>query len=280
MRLFNQNFSQSEFDIRSKRGSNTDTFGAKYEVNETPNEFTSGYAMKPVEILVILFVLVLWILSLRKFFKTFGKLRTTHYRDVPYKYKLKDPENINHIKVVNNQTESVIYSRDPIKSLQFNLYQENSHAKTTLLTPEPFVERNLFGPNGNRKIVSNSFSCLNMYENGNMNETEFHFDVNGMRKKNSVSNGNIQIPADLEPNTQLLNPLYNLSPIVRKSLLDLHKKSIENLAQANTSEHSTPRTKNKLLEKAKSNGSFGNSTNRKRLFEKEHLTVKFLESPV
>ncbi|RNA16819.1 hypothetical protein BpHYR1_027897 [Brachionus plicatilis] len=280
MRILDQNFSQGEIGLRNKRGSNVESHGAKYEVDETPNEFTSGYAMKPVEIFVILFVLVLWVLSLRKFFKTFGKLRTTHYRDVPYKYKLKDPENINHIKVVNNQTESVIYSRDPIKSLQFNLYHENSLPRTSSVVPEPFVGEISPALTLNRKIGSNSFSCLNMYENEQSNESQYHYDVNGVRKKNSLSNGNIQMGVDLDQNNQFLNPLYNLSPIVRKSLLDLHKKSIENLSQANSGEQMTPLTKKKLLEKAKSSSSFNNSTNRKRLFEKEHLTVKFLESPV
>lgn len=281
MRLVNQNLSQIEFGPIKKRGFNSESHGAKYEVNETPNEFTSGYNMKPVEILVILFVLVLWVLSLRKFFKTFGKLRTTHYRDVPYKYKLKDPHNINHIKVVNNQTESVIYSRDPIKSLQVNMYQDNVQTQSSFVSPELFRDKFSPGLIVNKKIGSNSFSCLNTLEQQqNINDWKYHYDVNGRCKKNSLSNGNIQMRVDFDQSNQFLNPMYNLPPIVRKSLLDLHKKSIENLAQGNSSERSIPRTKNRLLGKAKSNSSFTNSMNRKRFFQKENLSVQFLESPV
>lgn len=280
MRLVNQNFSQNEFGLKNKRGFNSESHGAKYEVNETPNEFTSGYTMKPVEILVILFILVLWVLSLRKFFKTFGKLRTTHYHDVPYKYKLKDPHNISHIKVVNNQTESVIYSRDPIKSLQFNVCHDNVQTQSNLVLPEFFRNKISPGLVINKKIGSNSFSCLNTLEQQNINDYKYHFDVNGRCKKNSLSNGDIQMPLDFDQSNQFLNPMYNLPPIVRKSLLDLHQKSIENLAQGNSSEHSVPRTKNRLLGKAKSNSSFSNSMNRKRFFQKGNLSVQFLESPV
>ena len=88
----------------------------KFEI-DSPNEFTNGYELRLIEILFIVFILFLWICSLRKFVKNFDKLRTTHYREIPYKYKLKDPQNINQVRVVHNQTESVIYSRDPIKKL-------------------------------------------------------------------------------------------------------------------------------------------------------------------
>lgn len=65
--------------------------------NDNPNEFTNGYFIRLPELIVIGFILMLWILALRKFFKNFDKIRTTHYREIPYKYRIKDPENLNKV---------------------------------------------------------------------------------------------------------------------------------------------------------------------------------------
>lgn len=89
---------------------------SKYDNGLASNEFSSE--MRTPEICVIILILCLWVLSLRKLVKHFDKLSSTHYREIPYKYRLKDPENIANIKIVNNQNESVIYSRDPVKSLR------------------------------------------------------------------------------------------------------------------------------------------------------------------
>jgi len=88
----------------------------KYDSEMASNEFSTE--MHTPEVLVIILILCLWVLSLRKLVKHFDKLRSTQYREIPYKYQLKDPENIANVKIVNNQNESVIYSRDPVKSLR------------------------------------------------------------------------------------------------------------------------------------------------------------------
>ena len=88
----------------------------KYDMDLASNEFSTE--MHTPEILVIILVLCLWVLSLRKLVKHFDKLRSTQYREIPYKYHLKDPENIANVKIANNQNESVIYLRDPVKSLR------------------------------------------------------------------------------------------------------------------------------------------------------------------
>lgn len=64
--------------------------------SSVPNDFSMTYNITTTEGCVILFVLALWILSLRKLIKNFDKLRTNPIQ-VPYKYRLKDPENINHV---------------------------------------------------------------------------------------------------------------------------------------------------------------------------------------
>ena len=88
----------------------------KHDSGMASNEFSTE--MRTPEIVVIILILCLWVLSLRKLVKHFDKLRSTQYREIPYKYRLKDPENIANIKIVNNQNESVLYTRDPVKSLR------------------------------------------------------------------------------------------------------------------------------------------------------------------
>lgn len=92
------------------------TQSKKQDPGLASNEFSTE--MHTPELIVIILILCLWVLSLRKLVKHFDKLSSTQYREIPYKYQLKDPENIANIKIVNNQNESVIYSRDPIKSLR------------------------------------------------------------------------------------------------------------------------------------------------------------------
>lgn len=97
--------------ISSKHSLNSN----KYDPDMSSNEF--GTEMHMPELLVILLILCLWVLSLRKLVKHFDKLRSTTTQ-IPYKYRLKDPENIGSVKIVQATNDSVIYSRDPVKSLR------------------------------------------------------------------------------------------------------------------------------------------------------------------
>lgn len=238
----------------------------KYHDSESSNEFTNE--MHVPELMVILLIIVLWILSLRKLVKHFDKLRSTQYREIPYKYRMKDPENLNHIKIVNNQNESVIYSRDPIKSLRsksiaacanesggscsmsgasyrkgstsfakfstpFQEFLHNSNEtkrrKASEFYPRGSVlteslEKSLFASNG--KHLSTSLNNLNV-SNGNMLPIKRSVDCLGpgndrLKKAHTQDNA---------PTSNLLNPAL-LSPFIRRSLLDLHQKSVENLAAA------------------------------------------------
>ena len=64
------------------------------EAVESPNEFSTGYSARPIEIGIILFVIMIWALSLLKFFKNFEILRTTHYREIPYHLRQNNSVNL------------------------------------------------------------------------------------------------------------------------------------------------------------------------------------------
>lgn len=237
---------------------------SKFE-HDTPNEFTSGNDMSRLEIFVIIIVLTLWVLSLRKFVKNFEKLRTTHYREIPYKYRLKDPENINHVKIVNNQNESVIYSRDPIKSLR----SKSLAFEHDLSSPRCSLTLSDTKNNGNiiinesflkpisaiRKEYSNSLNSINVKRI----EQDQDFAYQNMNKNLLFSTPRYQ-----NTDSNFLNPLYNLSPLIRQSLLDLHQKSVENLSGL-----STPQRNKSSLKSKQQNQS-----------QAHQNSVQFLESPV
>lgn len=54
------------------------------------NEFSNGYYIRFWELVIVIFVIILWVLSLYRFIKHFDKLRITHHREIPYKLRQKD----------------------------------------------------------------------------------------------------------------------------------------------------------------------------------------------
>ena len=54
------------------------------------NEFSNGYAIRFWELVIVVFVIVLWLGSLYRFIKHFDKLRITHHREIPYKLRQKE----------------------------------------------------------------------------------------------------------------------------------------------------------------------------------------------
>ena len=109
-------FNKTSLDFEVYTMSSDVTNKMKYDV-ETPNEFSNGYNIRLPEIIIIAFILLIWLLSLRKFTKSFEKIRTTHYREIPYKYRIKDVENLNHVHIASNQKDGIIFTRDPINNL-------------------------------------------------------------------------------------------------------------------------------------------------------------------
>jgi hypothetical protein len=74
----------------------SDTFlsNSKEETaNGANNEFSNGYNIRFWELVIVIFVIVLWLASLYRFIRSFDMLRITHHREMPYKYKLREQQN-------------------------------------------------------------------------------------------------------------------------------------------------------------------------------------------
>ena len=133
--------------------------GGKYEnFDESPNEFTNGYYIRVSEIFIIIFILLFWFMSLRKFTRNFDKIRTTHYREIPYKYKVKDVENINNVNIASNVKDGVIFTRDPIN----NLIQESKLYPYNIISNHNTAAHSMYSFNqALRNESDESFSRLN-----------------------------------------------------------------------------------------------------------------------
>ena len=186
------------------------SYFSKYDSDMASNEFSTE--MHTPEIIVVILILCLWVLSLRKLVKHFDKLRSTQYREIPYKYHLKDPENIGNVKIVNNQNESVIYSRDPVKSLRSKsiacgdfVTSNNRHSlglfgrkSINETKKKSLVESMLFGANklnaagqltiNYKKNLSNSLNSMSQYDVQRQYRNYSMSHVTGMRP-NMVCNG-------------------------------------------------------------------------------------------
>ena len=147
-------------------------FNKKMRIDlESANEFSSGYEVSRTELIVIMLILLLWILSLRKFVKNFEKIRTIHYREIPYKYKSKEPDNLSQVRVVKRPKEGVIYSKEPVKcsrSRSFPL-DSNSERGGASVTSLSKIESNLSGKHSNKSSWDSSCSFENARRDGNSN---------------------------------------------------------------------------------------------------------------
>jgi len=79
--------------ISSSSGSDTFLSNSKEELaNGANNEFSNGYNIRFWELVIVIFVIVLWLASLYRFIRSFDMLRITHHREMPYKYKLREQQ--------------------------------------------------------------------------------------------------------------------------------------------------------------------------------------------
>jgi hypothetical protein len=271
--------------------------------NESPNEFTNGFQLKFNEIIFILLILLLWILSLRKLFYNFEKLRTTHYREIPYKFRGNNPNKIEEVRIVKNQTESVICDRrKSIRSKSLCLVNNKLEAHTFHTNSVKPRLINIGGNNENTTIINfcnENNNVINETTSRQSSRKSFQFDSSNLKTQISVakfrseSESSSQSENSLQSEKKLSSSMDNisecgesfnknyikvrhsdaathifskdfdpissnengnnvskgqmldafrepsnlidttrLSPIVKKSLLDLHQKSIENVAAA------------------------------------------------
>jgi hypothetical protein len=149
------------------------------------------------EIIIVICVLLLWCGSILVFIRHSDILRIRH-RDLPYRSTLmKPPMNLNHITVVHRTSDMVIHSKprpSAATGLQPSRYNRTSDEYKTIET----------------------LSASNPYL------------YRARRHTQSIDSTN-SIPKSPRHNGQLLDP-YMISYDVRMNLLDLHRKSMENLS--------------------------------------------------
>jgi hypothetical protein len=148
------------------------------------------------EVIIVIGVLLLWCGSIFIFIRHSDILRIRH-RDLPFRSSMKPPMNLNHITVVHRTSDMVIHSKPRLSSPVGVISTEYNHKIDEYKKSEINSPTNLYFSRRGRNAHS--------------------FDSN-----NSISKYRYH-------DEQLLDP-YMISSDVRRSLLDLHRKSMENLA--------------------------------------------------
>ncbi|UJR13810.1 hypothetical protein I4U23_000821 [Adineta vaga] len=148
------------------------------------------------EIMIIICVLLLWLGSIFVFIRHSELLRIRH-RDIPYRSPGKPPMNLNHITVVHRTSDMVIHSKPRFSSTG------------AFITP-------IYDPTLDDYTNSDTTPQLNT-----------HLFEHRRPRGSTISTNSITKYS--HPNDQLLNP-YMIPTDIRRSLLDLHRKSIDNLA--------------------------------------------------
>ncbi|CAF2117839.1 unnamed protein product [Rotaria magnacalcarata] len=158
------------------------------------------------EVIIVICVLLLWCGSIFSFIRHSELLRIRH-RDLPYRSNMKPPMNLNHITVVHRTSDMVIHSK-PRRSSALGLPSSVYNHKT----------------NKYNKIESTLPARLHFFP-----KVQHSYSYNS---NNSIA----KHPCHDE---QFLNPSM-ISHDVRRSLLDLHYKSMDNLsAMKHTMSYST-----------------------------------------
>lgn len=114
--------------------------------------------MEIPEIIIIAIILILWFLSIRKFTKQFERIRTTHYREIPYSYKSQKLVHDNKITIVKRETDSVIYAPS-IKRMSRSKSYPSVHSNENVITNVK-SENNINTINNERK-ASNKDEIMN-----------------------------------------------------------------------------------------------------------------------
>ncbi|CAF0775257.1 unnamed protein product [Adineta ricciae] len=148
------------------------------------------------EIMIIICVLLLWLGSIFVFIRHSELLRIRH-RDIPYRPTAKPPMNLNHITVVHRTSDMVIHSKPRFS------------AAGAFITP-------IYDTTIDEYTNSNTGSPLTT-----------HLLQKERPRCSTISTCSIsKYPSKAD---QLLNP-YMIPSNIRRSLLDLHRKSVENIA--------------------------------------------------
>ena len=148
-------------------------------------------ALRVPEIIIIICVLLLWCGSIYIFIRHSELLRIRH-RDLPFRPSVKPPMNLNHITIVHRTSDMVIHSKPRLSS-------------TSMATPS---------------IYSRT-----------LDECK-HIEVplsSRLDSRNHSFDSNVSLRRYSQPEKQLLNP-QRIASDVTSRLLDLHRKSMDNLS--------------------------------------------------
>ena len=142
------------------------------------------------EVILVICVLLLWCGSILIFIRHSQLLRIRH-RDLPFRSSMKPPMNLNHITVVHRTSDMVIHSK-PRNSSGVGYNPKITDYENL----EPIPPRSIFL--SRQRAQTHSFES-----NHSLSKSRHHGD-------------------------QFLDP-YMISSDVRRSLLDLHRKSMDNI---------------------------------------------------
>lgn len=174
----------------------TATKNLKYSTDELPNEFSSGYNIRFSEILIIIGILIFWLIAVRKFSKSFDKIRTTHYREIPYKYKTKDLENPTSLHSSQKETEA--FKRDPLNDLvheskfvyPYDIMSNNNTAASSVYSFNQHCVRENNDPMPRSQRRRLQFSIL---RNSTLNTCSFESKDAICKRKKNISNSLVNI---------------------------------------------------------------------------------------
>ncbi|CAF4483389.1 unnamed protein product, partial [Rotaria sp. Silwood2] len=158
------------------------------------NEADRPDPLRLPEVIIVICVLLLWCGSIFIFIRHSQLLRIRH-RDLPYRLSMKAPMNLNHITVVHRTSDMVIHSKPRRISGLGTASPIYSHRANKYKNLETISSNSYLSP---KEHHSHSFSS-----NGSITKYSRHGE-------------------------KLLDPRL-ISSSVRRSLLDLHHKSMENL---------------------------------------------------
>lgn len=247
-----------------KNQTKTAAINIKFESHDNPNEFSSGYYIRWPEICVIFFILVLWMLSLRKFFKHFEKIRNIHYREIPFKYKLKDPQNLSKIRVCRYPSQGVIFTNDPIANVTQS--RQYSMCSELMMTPKnSLIRQSSIFPNEEfdslkRKLnivisEADEYKSFEMIDSNDANDGS----LNDLYANNKSLNSNYELSVTTENSIPKVN---DLNEPQSNSLTSLqHNNSIKKLYERDRL-HSSMHTDERIYDRF-------NTTQRRKIFKNE-----------
>jgi len=168
----------------------------------------------------------------------FERIRTTHYREMPYSYR-RVLQDTSKIRIVKRETDGVVYlptlsTLSRTRSYPSDIAEtcETEKKKANLKVRNEVTNESSLNTTTKTELIAPFVTQLNASPNKNL------------RRLSQSRLSELQFNAEFQNNKSLdlINPML-IPPLVRRSLLDLHQKSMDNLSiqkqcSFETSQHS------------------------------------------